>query len=400
MIRHAETALCLLLALGVFASPASAKATTSFDPVISVEERFEDNVQFIATEDAAQSDWSTRIGAVLPWGWQWKKTSASLNYSPMFVRYSEFSTLDHMANRLNFNTNTRFSPRSSLAFRTSARRIQAQGFAGSVEDPDLDLNQRTTRNLGRADLNYERAMSQRWDWELGGGASVAIYEEIEERQPGDPPPSTENRAEFRVSTAMVREMSRKARFGARYLYSRYDLEYSGTEDIHAVALTASYDVGRRVALSIDLGGFYRTDFGDGDIESEKTSSSDFLGRLQFERTYRRTELTIYARYAPSSGGSRIGTSTNSVAGIQLSSHDTQTWNWSGAVRYSYRDPTNPLVAAVNTGSVGGYLERALGRKLGLRLRSNLVSQENIYFNAGLMLTWYPKARSARGGLIP
>ena len=135
------------------------------------------------------------------------------------------------------------------------------------------------------------------------------------------------------------------------------------------------------------------------VRSPDDQRSGAQGTLRLTRAFRRSSLSIFAAHIPTSGGARIGTSTNSYFGVSYGNRTSRDWIWGLHTRVARREPSDPKRPIVYSFSAGFTVSRRLGQLMGIGLRANYIKQtgdravsEGLYLRGGLGLVWYPLGR--------
>jgi len=396
---------------------------TLFNPYVSVEYGYTNNVEFSGTAQTADN--STRLTVMLPMVRYWPKGWMVFSYSPSYYKYRDSDLLDRDEHRLRFGVSTQVSRRSSLDFSTRFTRTQVQGEVlnqgaidlpapgggGGGDLPPLDLeegslllSQRTERDLIGADLGFRQQAAERWDWYARVGASDWKHTMIEDFPEGPESSLVEDRSEYRGNLGVARSLSRTTSLGARYGYRHTELDISGEEDMHSVMLTLEHQAGPKLSVGGELGGYRRTSTAPGDSAGDLTRNG-MRGALRLRREYRRVVFGLFAGYAPTSGGDLAGTSTDSSLGLGLAGTGSAAWDWNLGARYTRRRPTDPDQPTRTATGVSGAVERRFGRSAALRLTASHVRQDNgiegienpSVFRALFGVVWYPVGHTRLAG---
>lgn len=386
------------LVAGIGVTPLAAQRTV-FNPEVSLEQGYTDNVGYNGTDGT--SDSVTRLGLLLPVVRTWPTGNFDFSYAPSAERFADTDSLDNEAHRLRFSLRNQPTRRSNLNFDTSFESSQVQGRVASLDGADLVTTARTERDLLRAAFGYGTRISTRWAWNGNLDYADSSYDLIDDFAPGLV--DVEDRREYGAGLQISRELSTTTSVGVGYRWQRFDLDLSGEETVHSLSATLQRTLSRVMELRAALGGF--TSSGDAlAAPGEDDSRSGVQASLGLDRTFRTLRLGLDLSHAPSSGGSLGGTSTDTAFGAALSPTNTGNWSWSTAARLALRDPAIDGEEDVRSVAFEGSVERYFARMLGMRLRAGQVDQSSDdpardarYYSATLGLVWYPLGRTAIGG---
>ncbi|MDH3628284.1 MAG: hypothetical protein OEV00_02325 [Acidobacteriota bacterium] len=390
----------VLLAGAVFLSiePLAAQ-NVRFDPSIALEQGYSDNVGFSGAME--ESDTETRLQIVLPWDRETRKSRLRFSYTPTLTKFGDFDQLDNDGHKLSMEYDRDFGSGSGLALRLSADRTQTQGDAAGIDDSDLFLTDRTERDRLRADLRYRGNLKGRWGWGGTLGLATTSFEEITDFAPMPLASGAEDRDEIRAGISVTRAISRKSNLGIAYDYGRFDLDMSGNEDSHQVSIVGGYEVSRNERLSYTIGGFQSN--GEAAVGGVSTDDSrhGFSASISYEKKMKRAGLNLALRHEPTSGGARVGTSTNTSIALGIAGSIASQWRWSTSTRYAQRDSSDEALATLDTIAVGGEVERDVSGIFSVRLQTNYITQsggdsatdETSTIVARLGLVWRPLGRS-------
>lgn len=396
---------------------------TLFNPSISLEYGYTDNVEFSGTDQT--SDNATRLAVMLPVVRYSPKGWIVFSYSPSYYKYRDSDLLDRDEHRLRFGVSRQTSRRSWVDFTTRFARTQTQGDvlnqgaidlpapgAGAGGDlPPLDLEEgslllteRTERDLIGADLGLRHQPSERWTWSARVGASDWQHTRIEGFPEGPESAVVEDRTEYRASTGGARSLSRTTSLGVRYGYRHTKLDISGEEDMHSVVLTLEHQAGPHLSFGGEIGGYTRTSTPPEDGAGDLTRNG-MRAMARLRRSYRRVVFGMFAGYAPTSGGDLAGTSTDSTLGLSLAGAGSVAWDWNIGARYTRREPTDPDQPTRYAAGAYASVERRFGRSAALRLTASQVQQDNgvdgvedpSVFRALFGVVWYPVGHTRLAG---
>jgi hypothetical protein len=249
-------------------------------------------------------------------------------------------------------------------------------------------------------VGYRGRVHRLWNWGFSVGGSQWRFTEIQDFESPEPEVPLEDRSELRGSLELTRDVSPTASFGVRYGYRFFDLEFSGEETSHLVSLVFRRELEERLSLVATVGGFVSTgEAAAGSMGSPDDQRSGAQGTLRLSRSFRRSSLSIFAGHIPTSGGARIGTSTNSYVGVSYGNRSSRHWIWGLHTRVARRDPSDPERPTINSFSVGFRVTRRLSQLMGIGFRANYIRQtgdvavsEGLHIRGGLGLVWYPLGR--------
>ena len=359
-VLRGENHRFLLLFLGAAwtaVQPVAAQQTV-FSPTLMIEEARSGNVAYLGSnENEFRSDWITRLGLRLFLQREGRGGQAGMQYAGYLERYKTNSVLDHHEHMLGVNLASPAMRSSRVAFDAAYAYGQAQGNPGSLQSADLFLSQRTTRQGLRANLYYDWRGAGPWTFGTVGWASKTWFDQISGVPQGPQEAAVENRKEYGATVTLERARSALAKYGWVYGFTRYDLQLSGREDVHTLAMTFSLPVGRNGTVSFQVGGFQRS--GTTQPGQPSTTSGGLQARagLGLTRTGRKVSVGINADRNASSGGSLQGTSTDTTLSVRVDDIQPGRWFWSAAARYALREPTDPQLSRIQTVAGGGTLER-------------------------------------------
>ena len=384
------------IAISALATGPLVAQTREFTPSIILSQVYTSNIQYL-DEDAEVSDSVTTVIVKLPWEWRTKNSVVNLAYTPSVLRYADADSLDRTEHRVNLGFSRNLDRGSSTTVTTGYTKSQLQGDAQSAEDPDLFISRRTDRTIGRASLTYSRRMSPRWRWRATAGGSASRFEEISGFDAGGGDP-VEDRMEYRGGFGISRALSRKTHVGGEYGYQVHDLDVTGEETVHTVSATLNHTVSRKLSVEGQIGAFLAN--GDAARSSPADPDDERSGAratFSLSRALRKVSVSATATHVPSAGGSRSGTSTNSVVGLSVTNNQRRNWSWRGSVRAARRDPTDSAAATLDSLSVGGQVEKRLGRGFAVSANANYIDQNSsndpddaAFVSAAVGLVWYPK----------
>lgn len=387
----------LSLALAAPLAPVFA-GRTAFEPSLSFGYSYTDNVQYQDADDS--SDQSARLGLALALSHQERWGTLSLSYGTGFSKFDTFDELDNLSHSFSFGLDADRGLRS-LGFSAYYTLSQDQGQTESLEDLDLFLTERTTRELYGASLSYGRRLrSERWNWGLSLGASDSSYDDIDDFSTPMSTLQTEDRSSFSGSVSFDRVFTRTTSGGLSYRLLSDDLDLSGDSKAHSLGFTLSHTVSDRVQLAAQLGAYQRSS------DTLAEDPSGIQGNVSLQRTYRSVKLGLSARHGASSGGALRGTSLDTSVGISLAPTSAVAgWTWSTAARWGHRDPDEKLSPTVQSVGLSAGTERKLARTLGLRLGGSIsdqsgdsISNNGSFYKVSVGLAWYPIGR--RRELLP
>lgn len=398
-----------IAALGLLAliSPPAAAQKTSFNPSVSLNARYSDNLEYV--EEDGTDDSATRLSLDLPLARETATGTLSLRYQPSYIKYRDEDDLDHDEHVADLDWATRLGPKSALGLAASFSRTQAQAATGiserpEVEDTDLLLTERTDRDSFGASLRFDRTEGPRWGWRAALNWVATSHDEIAEA------PSTtvtgfevEDRTEYGASIEALKSLSRSNSIGLRYEHRKFDLDRSPDEDTDSISLTYREELARKLSFELGLGAARTTGDAAGGSEGDE-DRTDFLGSLGLSRAFRRVRLQVTASHRPTSGGHLEGSSTNTGLGLALSGAQSREWGWNVYSRYAHRKPTDDASESIDTLAFGADVERKFARVLGIRLGGNYVDQssdesglsDSSAYTIDLGVVWYPRGRAAQG----
>ncbi len=384
-------------------SPLLARDTT-FNPRIALSGSYTDNVRFVEGSEEA-SDFSTSIRVTLPVERQTRHSALLFQYDVRASKFSEFSSLDNLENRLLLNYSARISRVSSISLRARYAFTQDQANPVILEDsldPDPFLSVRTKRETYQLSLGYGRNIGRRWNWNGSIGARGIDHSVIGGFDPqGDPALIPEDKTGYRVSTGFDRRLSGKNSLGAKYTFGITDLERNGRDELHRMRLIFRAGVSKRVTIRGEVGGYRRTN----DTQDEATSGLEALLGVSFNEALALgpVRFGFGAGVAPSRGGSLEGTSVNRTIFVSMSGVRTKPVSWRIVARHSERVPDLFGQSERETNSLSARTERSIQRVLGLALSARYVEQTSddplqspsSFYRASAGLVWRPLGKKTR-----
>jgi len=382
--------------------PAIAQAKTTFDPAVAVEEGYDDNVFYTATN--AMSDSVTRLNLDLPLHRESRTGTLDVRYRPSLWRYADFSELDRDEHDLRVDWGAQPDPRTRLRLITGYRKTQEQGNAASVETNDLFLGRRADRDRIEMAFDLQREQNPRWNWGFNVSGSDTNYTLVLDPSVD---PSTirppEDKLEYGADLRFSRNVSRTTRIGGTYGHREFDPQRSGRESADRVAMTWERDLADRLTVGLAIGAYHSSQ--DASSVNPASSRSGVSFELHLTRLYETTRLTVSANHLPSSGGVLQGTATTSVVGVTWANLNRRYWNWRLSPRWTRRDPSDPTDFKRQTVGLSASVERVLGKRFGVRLRGRAINQsddepgvpDRSNAEAYLAFVWYPLGGTALGG---
>lgn len=400
-MRAPRPTLLLLAAIAAAAPPVAAQHVT-FNPSLSLEQGYDDNVFYNANDQ--QSDSLTRFNADLPLRRESRTGFVDLRYRPSILRYSDFDGFDRDEHDLRIRWETESGPRNTFRVDGMYRKTQEYGEVASIDETDLFIGRRVERDRLRAAFDFEREQSARWSWGVNVSGSTTDYGPLlDSTDPSDLEPP-EDKSDYGADLRATWAMSRTSRIGGRYGHREFDLDLSGEESSDTASFLFEKDFDERTSLELAVGGFHSTGTA-ANPGSPDDSRSGALVEFRFQRLYDRMRLTAVASHLPSAGGVFEGTATTSVVGVQLASLRTRQWRFKVAPRITRRDPSDETEGTRTTIGLLGELERAVSVKLAIRGRARWIDQSNDdpaiddrqSFEAYIGLVWYPLGGTTLGG---
>jgi hypothetical protein len=385
-----RSGLSFLLLVPLCALPVAAQQT-KFNPSVALEAGHTDNVAFTPIDQV--SDTVTRLILDLPVQREWKSGTLDFRYRPSLWRYSDAQVYDRTDHLLRFRVRSEPGKVNDILFNVRYVITQQQGDAESTDSSDLFLTGRTDRKLLNVNFRFDRTESRRWKWGLEFNGDDYQYDEIEDAEAVKP----EDRRQLEAAVFFGRVLSRKSTLGLRYGHANFDLEESGETDSDSLSLAYRQRVGRKMNLSLNLGGFATsTDLETPDGVEQVDDNGVYLD-FRFNRNYERTRLGVQVRHTPSAGGSLPGTADESMISVTFASRGPLVWTWSVTPRWAMRDPSDPARDDVKSAALNAWVGRRLSQKFQLRLRSRYLDQEQgttgaadrSVFTADLALLYFP-----------
>jgi hypothetical protein len=379
LVRRGTLEGFLLAVVGVLvlgSQPAAAQRTV-FAPEAFVEEGRAGNVAYLgATTDQFKPDWTTRVGLSLAMRREGKGGQAGVLYGGYYEKYRTFWEFDHSEHTLGVDLSSAAGRRSSVGFSAYYRLGQAQGNPASPDPADRNLSQRTNRQALRATVRYDRRGSGRWSIGATGYGGRWWFHQI----PGVPEvPETarvEDRNEYGATAALRYNVSPRFGLGWVYGFTRYDLATTGREDLQTLDMPFSIGIGKNARLAFQFGVFQRRVINaEGEAQPvEQGVTLQGNGGVSWTQTGRAVALTVNADRAASSGGSLMGTSTDTLLGVTVSNVRRIRWSWSATARFALRDPTRQDMKTVRTATGSFSVERRFRDVLWAHLSAGFAQQ--------------------------
>lgn len=386
--RRTCGAALLLVAAGAGLARAD---KTVFNPSIALGSGYTDNVTL---QDGADSDRVDTLEVTFPWERETRRARFRAQYQPTFYRYRDAEALDRDDHRFDMNWSSQLNRRTRASLFGSYSQTLEQGTPFLPDDPDLYLTPRAERRRARVVLRLSRQQTERWGWDADLSGYALEQDVVEDLAP--PGTVLEDRSTLGASLRGRYRLSSRSQVGARYGFSRFDLDQSGEEDAHRMAFTYIREVARRLELEVAVGAFRSTGTAAG-VDEERTGATVevFLTRSLKDWTAR-----LDVAHEPSAGGSLDGTATRTSVGLLLrSSGRAARWIWRFAPRIARRDPTDETLPTLDTYGVRAQLERKIGWRYGVRASGDWFDQEDrdAVTNVTASFVWYPIGATELGG---
>ncbi len=386
-------ATCLML---VCASSAAAQRTT-FNPIVSLEVVYVDNVLYVG-EDGAD-DTALRLSVQLPVVRELEKGSVSFIYTPVLDKYQDFSELDYVGHRLSVAVDTEPTRRSQFAFDVGWTQTQVQGdpeINAPGEGGDLFISRRTEREVGTVGLFYRNRVTGRFFWGLNSRYTDSSYSEIDGLATGGAEPIGD-RSALRNSIDLLAGISRSTRMGVRLGVSNFSLDDGIDEESRDVQLVVEHTLGENSELSFGLGAF------EAEVDGTDETRDGVQATLAWTRALRRFDVAIAGSHAPAAGGTLDGTSTDSALVFSIAAGLTRRASWGADLAVARRDPADPTLEPIDVVAVGLNIDWNLFRDWSMRLSPLYTRQlggeaaESLVLRGGLGLVWAPLGKTRVGG---
>jgi hypothetical protein len=214
----------------------------------------------------------------------------------------------------------------------------------------------------------------------------------------------EDRNEYGGLAGLYFDTSPRDRIGGEIAYDIYDLEETGKENVGLVSFVWNREIGRTVAMDLQVGLFHRDPASE--VAAPDENDSGVHGLLRLMKTSRRTRTVFFLRNGPSAGGALLGTSTDTTARIAVEGEINPSWLWSLYAGYAKRDPTDSEQPDIDSTQAGAGLEWRPHQHLGFRLTLDHLERSGVEpepdasaMTAMLGAVWYPKGprRPVRSG---
>jgi hypothetical protein len=375
---------------------------TSFNPIISLDYLYVDNVQYLG--DNGTPDSGYRLGIRLPLVRQFRRGTLNLTYSPKFERYQKFEQLNNTGHSLDLGLYVTPTPISKVTLTSSFSRTQDQG---DPADPygDAFVGRRTERDLAALGFSYRNRLSGRFLWGFNTQFTDTSYKNIEDFVPAGT--DLIGRQTLRGSLDLLRSLSPTTSMGLRLGYGKFRLDDGTDGDSREVGLIVEHALGQRTDFSMGLGVYEREDATPQDPNTGiDNKRSGIQGFMDLRRQLRRASLSLNAKRATTDGGILAGTSTDTSLGFSVSGTAERRWSWSIATRYARREPTDEQRSTIDTLALGLNLGVKLHRRLQLSLSpvylhqtGNDAGADALVLRGGFGLSWAPleKTRLGRSG---
>jgi hypothetical protein len=381
-----------ILVIGCVAMPAFAR--TSFSPFLSLSYGYTDNVSYVDDNGADASDSTGQAGAGFSLTRDIQNGSLQLTASTRYTMYDEFDQLDNGSHSLTLDFG-QSRGRGTFGLNTRYSRTQDQGRVDDLEEADVEISRRTTRERYGFGGNYSYDTANgNWTWNSSASVSSAEYDDISGVPGGSP---IVDRTSYRAGVGFSKLLNRRTSVGADYSYQLFDLDGGVDETVNGVAFTLGHEWSRQVTLGFSLGAFHRSQ--DAPMgQSDDLDQDDIFGGVSFIREFQSASFSANLTRGASSGGAHSGTSTNTALGVALGGSVTGSrWGWRVAARAANRDPSVSSEEDTDTLSLGGSLSRRIGRVLSLAMDANWVEQSSDdpsrdndgYYQASIGLIWRP-----------
>lgn len=397
-------ALVLALALG---APATAQRRVTFNPYLYLQETYIDNARF---STMAEGDTFTRVAVVLPLTYDMRRQgSLFASYEYYIDRFNDLDDLDNEGQRFNLGYTVKPTAPSVLRLGAAYSERDDQGRINSQLQEDLFLTPRLTRKILRYSASYSRQMTATVSAGVGVTYADFDFERVVSNQNDDLLIGVQSRHGFLYDASVEKRFSERLTTGIGYAYSDFTLEpiendpgeREGEEEIHTLYLFWRYTVGPLWRGDLRLGYYDRDGINTNGTPIDREGGT---ARLAAFRTFRKTQLELFAGYSPSSEGLLRGTSTVTTLGVALRDVTPGRWDWEVFARAGRRDPADPAQADIDVAATGGYLQWHLQRLLTLRLSTFYTDQESDDFfsnrsvwRISLGLYWFPLGRTQIGG---
>lgn len=388
-------------------APTLAQRRLTFNPYLYLEETYTDNARFVTR---GEGDFYTRVAVVLPVTYDLRRQgSLFASYEYYIDRFNDLEELDTEGQRLDFGYEFKPSRPSHVRFGASYIRRDDQGRIGSRLREDLFLTPRLRREILRFGAAYRRQLAP--TWRAGVGVTYAEYEADRVRSSDDDVVllSVQSRSGWIYDASVSKQLSERSSTGLGYTYSDFTLDpirgapgsREGEEQIHTIYWFFNYTFGPLWRFDTRLGGYRREGINS---DGRRLDREGVSAQVSGTRSFRRTELELYALYAPTSEGFLRGTSTVTSVGAALRDITPGRWDWEVFAQAGRRDPASPGEADVDAYSTGGYIQWHLQRLLTLRgsalyleNRSDDLLADKATYRISLALYFFPLGRTQIGG---
>jgi hypothetical protein len=405
---HGARLILVALALLLASDRADAQRRLTFNPYLFIEQRYTSNVFF---QPEGDSDSITRLAVVLPITYDLRRQGTfTASYQFFADRFSTFDELDNEGHQ--FNVGYSVKPRQASQFRIGGSYYvrDTQGEIGSDLVEDFFLTPPLRREITRVGTRYRHRLSATWGVGFGLTYAEFDFDRILGVEDPDVFTSVQSREGWIFDATVDKRLSERATTGLGYTFQDFTLSpvegsdqfnMEGYEEIDTLYWFLRYIVGPLWRYDTRLGVFRRDGTGS---DGSDLFREGFTGRFTAYRRFSRTELELFAGYAPTSQGLLRGTSTVSAVGVALRDMTPGSWDWRIYTRYAIRDPSVASDPTIETGSLGADVQWHLQRLLTLRgttlytnQTSDSGSQDREFLRVTLGLYWFPLGRTQLGG---
>ena len=403
MVHPASRFSLILLTVFALLPSGSTAADVEFHPEISVEAEYTDNVT-VQPGDSGESDLISRLRILLPVIRKWDSGSFEFRYAPAYESYRDTGYLDTDTQALTFALVNNISPKADLNLDFGYDKSVQQAGADSVNSADLILSGPLDRERAGLLASYRRQFTRRWSYKGEITATEFRYDTI----PGTVPGSVgqvADRSEWGAALSFDHILSQQSTLGVLLRHGSNELDTNGSEDIDELAAVWTRNLGQpgdRIMLS--LGAANRTGefLPPGGLLPVVVDETEFSVNASLVKSLRRSNWTLVASRAPSSGGISAVATTDTLAGAIYSFTPNPYWSGSVQGRYVSRDPVGDSIESTDALAFGAGVEWRPTPRFGYRLgadhsnQSGMSGFEDTTVTRGWFgLVWYP--RGPQGG---
>lgn len=399
-----RTAICTLSAMALLSGGLQA-ADVEFNPEISVQGEYTDNVT-VAPGDTGETDLISRVRVLLPVVRRWDSGQLEFRYAPSYDWYRDTSYLDSDNQDLSFAVRNGVSRKARFTLDAGYNKSVQQGGADSLLSGDLILTEPVDREQAVFSASFQRDFSRRWSWTGAIQAAELRYDTLPGGGPGAAPDIVD-RSEWGASLAFDHALSAKATLGVELSRSSNELDVTGSEDVDQVSAVWTRTLsqpGDRFRLAVGVADRSGDFLPAGAMATVLVDETELAVDASLTKTLRRSSWTLNASRAPSSGGSSVVVTTDTLAGIVYRFTPGPYWSGSVSGRYVSRDPVGDDIDSIDSAAVAAAVEWRPTRNVGYRFGADYSDQSGQFdmedttvARGWFGLVWYPRGPMGDSG---